>query len=198
MASDQDSWIQNALGVDVGSIVSTVESAVCSAPADDQNASTDSPASGQTNSDQNPNNEALPTNNSAQPASNGAVQSTDPTTIQAEQDAAREQSLNDSDYYKQGYEDGVNGADPKLPPTPLGPDALDGYNKGYNKGHAEWMRNTTEEPESDLAEKGVEHVVIHGVLHAVEHLLHIGGGIYTMLVAMTVGMECDSWIMHRK
>jgi hypothetical protein len=37
-----------------------------------------------------------------------------------------------------------------------------------------------------------EEVLIHGVVHVIEHLLKIGGGIFTFLVSMTVGMECDT------
>jgi hypothetical protein len=261
MGSDQDSWIGSALGVDVASIASSVAAATSSAvdmvsnatsaAVDDVKAavgSDDAPStpapissgSGGNALGQNGNqsqSKIAPSNGGTQPASDGPSQST-------EQDAAREQSLKNSDYYKQGYEDGVNGGDPQPPPSPAGPDAMEGYQMGYDKGHADYLRSTTLESESDRAgyynqgykdglsggaahpppesagseavegykagfadgqdayikgvtpavdmDKVIEHVVVSGVIHIAEHLLHIGGGIYSMLVDMTVDMECDT------
>lgn len=50
----------------------------------------------------------------------------------------------DSDDYKQGYQDGLSGADAN--PVPRDGDALVDYNEGYAKGHYEW---TQQHPSSD-------------------------------------------------
>jgi hypothetical protein len=47
----------------------------------------------------------------------------------------------DSDDYKQGYQDGLSGADPQ--PGPRDGDALTDYNEGYAKGHYEFSQQTS-------------------------------------------------------
>jgi len=116
MAADQDSWIQSALGVDVGSIVSTVASAVSSSsPADDENVCTDSP----------------PPPVAAAPDSSSDAPAAPPSS-----DAAPEASGPDSDSYQLGYKDGLSGQDAN--PGPLAPDSLTDYQEGYAKGKYEF------------------------------------------------------------
>ena len=110
MASDQDSWIHSALGVDVGSIVSTVESAA-SQLADDVNACTDSPPP---------------------PPAVATPSSPDAPAAPAPSDAAPAASGPDSDSYKSGYRDGLAGQDAN--PGPLAAEALTDYEEGYAKG----------------------------------------------------------------
>ena len=136
MAADQDSWIHSALGVDVGSIVSTVESAVSSSsqPAGDENASTDSPKPPQVAS--------------TAPDSSGDTPAGPPPP-----DDAPLASGPDSDSYKRGYQDGLSGQDAN--PGPLAPDSLTDYQEGYTKGQYEFnQKNASQVPDGPNSSEG--------------------------------------------
>jgi hypothetical protein len=158
MASSQDSWISSALGVDVGSIVSSVTDTVSSAASavvgtmESSATSTADPATaapaavsadvGTTSSSGNAAIAATASSPLSSPepdadAASGALVAQPPNDPAAS-------SSPDPESYGRGYQDGLSGGD--ADPGPLAPEYLTDYQEGYSKGHYEFsQRNASQD-----------------------------------------------------